>query len=36
MFEWMKIRGPVLDGISWLLFAILMLTGLRAVFAVVA
>ena len=36
MFEWLKIRDPALGGISWLLFAILMLTGLRAVFAVVA
>lgn len=36
MFEWLKIRGSVLAGVSWLLFAILMLTGLRALFAVIA
>ncbi len=35
-YEWLKIRGSVLGGISWLLFGLLMLTGLRAVFAVVA
>ncbi len=36
MFEWLKIRDLTLNLISWLIFVILISTGFRAVFAVVA
>jgi len=36
IFEWLKFKGVMLNGISWLIFSTLMLTGARAVFAVVA
>jgi len=36
IFEWLKFKGVMLNSISWLVFTALMLTGARAVFAVVA
>ena len=36
MFEWLNIKGLILTGLSWLIFAILISIGMRAVFAVVA
>ena len=36
MFEWMSFRGIKLDLVSWLVFAVLLMMGSRAVYAVVA
>lgn len=36
MREWLQLRGPVLAGLSWFCFALLLAAGLRAVVAVVA
>jgi fumarate reductase subunit C len=33
--EWLCLRGAVLGAVTWLSFALLLVTGLRAVFAVV-
>ena len=36
MFEWLKIKDLVLNGISWLIFIGLLMIGMRAVWAVIA
>jgi len=36
MREWLQLRGPVLAGLSWFCFALLLAAGLRAIVAVVA
>ncbi len=36
MFEWLNIRGEALNGFSWFAFVVLLVIGIRAVFAVVA
>lgn len=35
MREWLQLRGPVLAGLSWFCFALLLAAGLRAVVALV-
>ncbi len=36
LFEWLSIRGIKLTLVSWLVFAVLLMMGARAVYAVVA
>ena len=36
LFEWVSLKGVLLNTISWLVFAVLISMGARAVFAVVA
>ena len=36
LFEWLSIKGIKLDLVSWLVFAVLLMMGARAVYAVVA
>jgi len=36
MFEWLPIRGMLLNAFSWLVFAVLLTMGTRAVYGVVA
>jgi fumarate reductase subunit C len=36
MFEWLSIQGIRLNLVSWLIFAVLLMMGARAVYAVVA
>ena len=36
LFEWLGIRGLLLNTLSWILFGIFLLMGTRAVYAVVA
>ena len=36
MFEWMSFKGIKLNLVSWLVFAVLLMMGARAVYAVVA
>ncbi len=35
LFEWASLKGVLLDTISWLVFAVLLTMGARAVFAVI-
>jgi len=35
MREWLQLRGPVLAGLSWFCFALLLAAGLRAIVALV-
>jgi fumarate reductase subunit C len=35
MFEWLRIRGDALNGLSWFAFVVLLAIGIRAVIAVV-
>ena len=36
LFEWASLKGVLLNIISWLVFAVLLTMGARAVFAVIA
>ena len=36
MFEWLSVKGATLKLLSWLVFAVLLIMGARAVYAVVA
>ncbi len=36
MFEWLSIKGVLLNIIGWLVFVVLLMMGARAVYAVVA
>ncbi len=36
IFEWLSVKGIKLDLLSWLVFAVLLIMGARAVYAVVA
>ena len=36
MFEWLRIKGRTLSGLSWSVFVALLLMGVRAVISVVA
>ncbi len=36
IFEWLSVKGIKLDLLSWLVFAVLLMMGARAVYAVVA
>ncbi len=36
MFEWLSVKGNTLNLVSWLVFAVLLMMGSRAVYAVVA
>ncbi len=36
LFEWASLKGVLLDTISWLVFAVLLTMGARAVFAIIA
>ena len=36
MFEWWRIRGEALNGLSWFAFVVLLAIGIRAVIAVIA
>lgn len=35
MFEWLRIKGSVLNSFSWFVFVVLLLMGLRAVISVI-
>ncbi len=36
LFEWLSIKGTKLTLVSWLVFAVLLMMGARAVYAIVA
>ncbi len=36
MFEWLRIRGEALNGLSWFAFVVLLVIGIRAVIAVIS
>lgn len=36
IFEWLRIKGRALNGLSWFAFVALLLIGVRAVIAVIA
>ena len=36
MFEWLRIRGEALNGLSWFAFVVLLAIGIRAVIGVIA
>jgi len=35
MREWLQVRGPILAGLTWFCFALLLVAGLRAIVALV-
>jgi len=36
LFEWVSLKGVLLNAVSWLVFVVLLTLGARAVFAVIA